>query len=99
MLYIPKEDSPYGCLVKDNYPKNMYSEYNAKLHSVVWFHFWSSEMWEVTPLLSLLPDPLWLVVVVLVRVSSMGQLDLFKNYYEKIGILETILLCANYLHC
>ena len=32
----------------------------------------------------------WFEVVVPVRVSSLGQMDLFENYLYYIGILETI---------
>ena len=43
-----------------------------------------------TPLLTLLLDPLWLLMVVPIRISSMGQIVLFKNYSYLIGILDAI---------
>ena len=52
-----------------------------------------------TLLLPLLPAPLWSVVVVLVMVSFMGQIDLFKKYsYLKLSSLlgwriHRLLLC------
>ena len=44
-----------------------------------------SEVWN-TPSLALLPGPLSPGVVIPVRVSSMGQKDLFKNYSYLIGL-------------
>ena len=40
------------------------------------------------PFISLLPDPLWLRVVVPVRVSFIVQIDLFKNYSYSIGLYK-----------
>ena len=42
------------------------------------------EMWTNFSL-QLLPDSLWLGVVVSVRASSVGQIDMFKNYLYSIG--------------
>ena len=47
-----------------------------------------------TRLLPLLPVPLETGMIVPVRVSSMGQIDLFANYLYLIGILD-IIPCAN----
>ena len=52
-----------------------------------------SVVWS-TPSLPLLPSPLWPRVVVLVRVSSMGRIDLFEHYSYKIKILYIIWPCA-----
>ena len=43
----------------------------------------------------LLPVPLWPIVVLPVRVPSMGQIDLFKNYSYLIGIFDIIAACKN----
>ena len=44
----------------------------------------------LTPLLPLLPGWLWPRTVVLFRVQSIGQIDLFENYLYSIGTLEII---------
>ena len=51
--------------------------YNAKLHLVVRLQFWCS---GVTSSLLLLLDTLWPGVVVSVRLTYMGQIDMFENY-------------------
>ena len=47
-----------------------------------------------TSSLLLLPGPLKLEVVVPVGVSSVGQIDMFKNYLYLIGIFDVISLSA-----
>ena len=66
------------------------SEYSTKLHLVVRLQLCSSGEIAVTSLLLLLPGPLWPKVVILVKVLSLGQIDLFENYWYYIRILETI---------
>ena len=57
--------------------------YDPKLHPIVKIQFRSSgedaEPFLFFPLL-LVSGPLWLGMVVSVRVSSIGQIDLFRNY-------------------
>ena len=55
--------------------------YDTKLHLMVRFQIWS------TPSLSLLPGPLWLVLVVPISVLLISQIDLFKNYLYTIEYL------------
>ena len=47
------------------------------------------ELWAlwITPLMPLLPGPLWIVAL---RVLFMSQIDLFENYLLKIEIPDTI---------
>ena len=49
--------------------------YDTKLHLMIKLPIW--RVWS-TPLL--LPGPLWPTMVVPIRISSMGQIDLFKIY-------------------
>ena len=49
----------------------------------------SFEEYKVTSLLPLLSGPLLLRMVEPIRVSSMDQIDLFKNYLYLIGIIES----------
>ena len=52
---------------------------------IVKLRFWSSGKYGITHSLPLLPGPLCSEVVILVRVSSFGQIDLFKNYLHLTG--------------
>ena len=58
--------------------------YDTKLHLVVRLQFWA--VWSTSSLL-LLSGPLWLGVIIPVRIPSMGQIELFKNYLYSIGIV------------
>ena len=58
-------------------PQKDNPEYNIKIHLMVRLQFWRSEGVRSTPSLPLFPDPLWPKGVVSVRVSSVGQIDLF----------------------
>ena len=55
-----------------------------------------AEKYILVKKLPLLPDPLGPEVVVSIRVSSMGQLDLFKNHSYSIGPYANKLLRSNY---
>ena len=48
----------------------------------IWWWGFTSKLWEVwgIPSLTLPSSPLWVRIVVIVRVLSMGQMDLFKYY-------------------
>ena len=59
--------------------KKQCPEYDTKLHLITRLQFWSSGRVWSTSLLPLTPGLLGPGVVVLVRVSSIGQIDLFKN--------------------
>ena len=50
------------------------------------------ELWgiQITPSSPLLPGPLWPGVVLFIRVLSMGQIELFENDLNSIGILDAI---------
>ena len=65
-----------------------YFEHDTKLHLVARFEFLSFELCWVTYSLPLLPGVL--EGVILVMVSSTGQIDLMKNSDYLIGIQETI---------
>ena len=56
---------------------------DIKLYLMVRFEIWW--VWN-TPSLSLLPGPLWSKMVVRVRVQSMSQVDLFKNFLHLIRL-------------
>ena len=56
--------------------------YDIKLNLAMRLQFGGSGVW-ITPLLQLLPDPLWYRVVVTVKVPS---IDLFKNYSYSIRL-------------
>ena len=53
------------------------------------------EVWGVqsTPLLQLLPGPLWPAVEVPVSITSMVQIDMLENYDYSIGFPDTIYIC------
>ena len=72
--------------------------YNIKLHLMVRLQFWRSEECWLLSSLTLIPGPLWLKVVVPVRLLSMGQTDLFKNYLVLISLFNSISTFKNYLH-
>ena len=59
------------------------------------FYFWSSGDCGVTSSLLLLPSPLWLRVIALVRVPSNWFVS---NYSYSIGIFDAIKLCHNSRH-
>ena len=63
-----------------------YPRYNIKLHLIVRLQFWRSGECRVTTSLSLLPRPLWLGVIIPVRIKSMGPTDLFKNHAHSLGM-------------
>ena len=50
------------------------------------------EIWEAwkTPPLPLLPGQLWSEMVVPVKLPSMGQINLFKDYLYSVGISDDI---------
>ena len=54
--------------------------YDTKLYLMVKLQFWRSGRAYSIPLLPLIPGPLGPGVVLLVRVSSRGQIDRVKNY-------------------
>ena len=56
------------------------------MHLVVRFQSWKCYECGVTPSLSLLSGTIWLGVVLPVRVPSMGQIDLLRNYSYLIGL-------------
>ena len=57
-------------------------EYNTKVHLVV--RLWLWRVWN-TPWLPLFLSSFWLGVIVIVRVPSISQIDLCKNYSFSIG--------------
>ena len=59
-------------------PTYLTRRYEIDPYLVVRLQFWSSRKFGVTPSLILLTGWLWLKVVVSVRVSTMGQIDLFE---------------------
>ena len=63
------------------------SVYNTKLHLVVRLQLWRMQS---TLSLPLLLGPIWPRVVILVKVPSTGQIDLFENYSYLIEILDTL---------
>ena len=71
--------------------QNESTGHDTKLYQVVRLQFWSSGEFVV----SLLPGPLWLGVVVSVREPFLGQIDMFENYKYGREMLETILPYEN----
>ena len=61
------------------------------LNCILWWGSSSGDLrrWS-TPPLPLLPNLLWPRVAVSIRLQSMGQIDLFKNYLYLTGILKFI---------
>ena len=76
LLQRDKNPSKKGCLEYDHLPLPM-----------VRLQIWG--VWSNT-LLPLLQGPLWSEVIVPVKILSMSQIDLFKNYSYSTGILEAI---------
>ena len=71
----------------------------TKLHLVMKPQFLSSQKSDVSFLLTSLPSRLLtLGIVVPVRVLQIDPTYLFINYLHLTRILETILLCTNYLY-
>ena len=88
-LHCLQRDKSYECSV-----------YDTKLHLVVRLESWNSEVFGVSLHCHYTQDPgsLWSRMVVPVKVISMAQIDLCKNYLYCIGMLETIQLCEKYLY-
>ena len=63
--------------------KKKCSVYDPKLHPGVRLKFWSLVGCGVTCSLPLLPGPLWPRVMVSVRVSALGQIELFEKSFER----------------
>ena len=55
--------------------------YDAKLHLVVRLQFWRLGSVEYLFIVITLRSPLWLRVVVPIRIPSVGQIDQFANYW------------------
>ena len=60
--------------------------YDSKVHLMVKLQYWRSGVCSVS--LHCIPGPLWPKVTGLVRVPTMGQIELFKNYSYSIRLCK-----------